>query len=484
MFVAASCDDITSENTNPKAYQSGSVGPEAFFANATRELTDNITFGGDGGYSGMYFKLWAQQFAETTYYTTSSYTLTDIGATFWTNIYMDVLNDYEEARKIIVANPSLYEGVDKNQLALIEVMEVYTYSLLVTAYGDIPYSGALDESLLSEALDPDNTTPAYDDGEAVYNDLLDRLDAAIADLDPEVDNAGALAFGESDIIYADDISLWIKFANSLKLRMGMLLAVYNSAQAKSIVESVDFDNLISSNDENGQLQYLSSTPNTNPIYVALVQSGREDYVASNTLMDIMQAPDMDDPRIPLYYTVDNDGGYSGGTYGTSNAYVNFSKAGDIMVSPTWPGLLLDYVEVEFFLAEAAARGYSVTGTAEEHYENGITASIVYWGGSEADAASYIADPDVAYTTALGSNAVQKIARQRYIAMFNRGFEEWVDYRRLNYPVLNTPPAPGGSFPYRYTYPVSEQTSNEENYTAAAAAIGSDELSTLLFWDVD
>lgn len=479
VFLVASCtDDITTLNDNPKAYSSGSVGAETFFANATRELTDNLL-------DGFNFKIWAQQFAETTYFTTSNYTLTDVGSGFWTNLYMDVLNDYKEAKRLINENPTVYPGVDQNQLALVEIMEVYTYAILVNTYGNIPYSDALDASLASEALDPDNTTPAYDDAEAIYDDLLSRLDAALAMIDVDADNAGTLAFGESDLIYADDLAMWVKFGNSLKLRMGMILAEYNSGKAEAIVESVDFDNLISSNSENAELDYLATTPNTNPVWVWLVQSGREDYVASNTLMDMMQAPATDDPRIPLYYTVDNEGGYSAGTYGTSNAYVNFSKAGANITAETWPGILIDYVEVEFYLAEAAARGYTIDGvSAAEHYENAVTASIVYWGGSEADAATYLADPDVAFATAIGATNIQKIARQRYIGLFNRGFLAWVEYRRLNYPELNVPAStPGGPFPDRYTYPVSEQTSNYENYTAAAAAMGTDELTTLVFWDV-
>ncbi|SHO63298.1 SusD/RagB family nutrient-binding outer membrane lipoprotein [Algoriphagus zhangzhouensis] len=478
VLMATACvDDLTSLNVNPKAYQSGLVPEGPFFANASRNVVDQVTY-------GMNFKIWSQQFAQTTYFTTSNYTLTDVGSGFWSSLYQSVLIDYKEAKKILTDNPSFYAGVDQNKMAQIEIMEVFTYSLLVTTYGDIPYSGALNTSLKAEALDPDNLTPAYDDGEEVFYDLLDRLDAAIADLDPDVDNGGDLGFGASDLLFGDDITLWIKFANSLKLRMGMFISDSNPSLAKSIVESISASDLITSNAEIAQLQYLSTTPNTNPIWVGLIQSGREDYVASNTMMDIMQEPAVDDPRIPEYYTLDNFGGYSGGTYGTSNAYVNFSKAGAKVTSATWPGILIDYTEVEFLLAEALAKGFTVAGTIAEHYENGIRASMDYWGVAEADADLYIADPDVAYATAIGSTDLQKIARQKYIAMFNRGFEAWGDYRRFDYPVYNVPPNPGGPFPVRYTYPVAEQTSNGESYTEAAAAIGGDDLDVKLFWDVN
>jgi hypothetical protein len=97
--------------------------------------------------------------------------------------------------------------------------------------------------------------------------------------------------------------------------------------------------------------------------------------------------------------------------------------------------------------------------------------------------AFLADPDIAFVTASGTN-LQKIARQKYIAMFNRGLEAWTEYRRLDYPVLNVPPVTNGDFPIRYTYPNSEQTSNGENYTAAASAIGGDVVTNKVFWDVN
>lgn len=476
LFVASSCvDDLTSLNVNPKAYQSGTVPAGPFFSNATRNMMDFIA----GSFTQ---KILAQQFAETTYFDASSYNLVNVGNAQWVAMY-DALIDLKEARKITLDNPSLFADVDKNRLAQIEVLEVYIYSIMVNTYGDMPYSGALNTSLKSEGLDPDEITPAYDDAAAIYDDLFVRLDKAIADLDPNADSGGGdIGFGVADLVYADDVSGWIKFATSLKLRMAMTLADVNFAKAKSVVESINAADLFQSNDDNALFHYLPATPNTNPIWEDLVQSEREDYVASNTMIDILQAPAVDDPRIPLFYTEDNDGGYSGGIYGRSNSYVTYSKAGEAMTIETSPGVLMDYAEVEFYLAEAAARGINVAGSAATHYANGVKASIEYWGGDSDDADAYLADPDVAFATAIGGNDIQKIARQKYIALFNRGLEAWTEYRRLDYPVFNAPPIPNGDFPIRYTYPNSEQTSNGENWKAADAAIGGDAVTTRVFWD--
>lgn len=472
LFLVTSClDDITSLNNNPKAYQSGSVPGETFFSNATRNLADAITY-------GMTFKILAQQFAETTYFDASSYNLVNVGNAFWVSLYRDVLLDYKEAKTVITENPGLFPKITQNKLAIIEIMEVYTYSLLVNTYGNIPYAGAVDTSLKSEALDSDDLTPAYDDAAAIYNDLFVRLDNAIAALDI----SEASFEGGSDLIYDGEVESWIKFANSLKLRMAVTLADVNATKAKEEAEEAA-PNVFDSNEDNALLKYLPTTPNTNPIWVNLIQSEREDYVASNTMMDLMQSSVIDDPRIPLYYTKDNAGGYSGGIYGRSNSYVTYSKAGPTMTAETFPGVFLDYSEIEFYLAEAAERGFNVGGTAADHYEAGIRASIAYWGGTDASANVFIADPDIAFATAAGTN-LQKIARQKYVAMFNRGLEAWTEYRRLDYPVFNVPPVTNGDFPIRYTYPNSEQTANGDNYTAAASAIGGDVVTNKVFWDIN
>lgn len=469
LVVTTSCnDDITSINTNPKAYQTGSVPGETFFSNATRNLTDAVTY-------GFTFKLMAQQFAETTYFSTTAYNLVDVGSGFWVSMYRDVLLDYKEAKTLIKAKPSLYPDVDQNKLAIIEIMEVYTYSLLVNTFGNVPYAGASGSGLKSEALNPDNLVPQYDDAAAIYDDLFTRLDKAISQL-----KTGADSFGSADLIYKGNVASWLKFANSLKLRMAMTLADVNSTKAKSIAEAAVTAGVFKANSDNAALVYLSTTPNTNPIWVGLIQSSREDYVASNTMMDMLKASN--DPRITLYYTKDNAGGYSGGIYGRSNAYITYSKAGAAMTATTTPGVLLSYDEIAFYLAEAAARGYSVGGTAESFYNAGITASILYWGGTAAAATTYLTEPTVAFATATGSTPLQKIARQKYLALFNRGLEAWTEYRRFDYPTFNKPPIPQGDFPVRYTYPNSEQNANINNYAAAAAAIGGDKLTTKVFWD--
>jgi Starch-binding associating with outer membrane len=443
------------------------VEPSALFVYSQKELSDLMA---TPNVNTNIFRLLSQYWTETTYTDEANYDLTtrNIPQNFWNTMYVSVLNNLKESQRLIPSqNPVFFPAaVQKNQNACAEILNVYAFSTLVNTFGNVPYT---------DALNIDNVYPKYDDAATIYDALLVRLDKAITDID--VNSEG---FGGNDLYFGGDMAGWKTFANSLKLRMGMTLADVNPAKAKTVVESAA-PGAISSNDENVAFGYLSAPPNTNPVWEDLVQSGRKDFVGANTIVDAMNG--LNDPRVPLFFTTDADGNYSGGIYAASNNYSTYSKPSDALTDPTLPGVLIDYAEVRFLLAEATARGFSVGGTPEAHYEAAIRASIEYWGGSNADADTYLAQPSVAYATATG-DWKQKIGTQKWIALYNRGFDGWVEWRRFDYPILNVPDGlTYGDIPVRYTYPIQEQTLNSENYTRGSASVGGDEVTTKLFWDV-
>jgi hypothetical protein len=147
-------------------------------------------------------------------------------------------------------------------------------------------------------------------------------------------------------------------------------------------------------------------------------------------------------------------------------------------------VIIDYAEVEFILAEAVERGYNVGGTAEEHYNAAITASMEDWGVEAPVITAYLAQPTVAYATAEGEFR-QKIGTQKWIALYLKGLQAWTEWRRLDYPLLNVPPGlTYEDIPLRFTYPVTEQNLNTAQWEQAANNIGGDEVSTPIFWDVN
>ncbi len=463
LLMLASCTkDITRFNEQTKS--PATVPPETEFANAVRNMTDGIA---SPNVNTNVFRFTVQHWAATTYQDEPQYDFTTraIPQAWWSRMYKDVLADLQDAKTHISASTSLDAAVQKNQLAMADLMQVYVYATLVNSFGDIPYS---------ESLNSDNLFPKYDDAKAIYTDLFSRVDADIA----AMSTAAAGFSSSSDFLYKGNVSKWIKFANSLKVRMGMTVADVDDAKAKAAVEAADA-NAFSSAADNALFQYSVTTPNCNPIWTDLIQSGRQDMVACDTLIKKLQA--LSDPRLSKFFKPNDAGVYVGGQLGVNNTFSNVAKPSDMVSVANAPALVLDYVEMEFYRAEAKERGYNVAGTAEQHYNNAITASILYWGGTATDATAYLAQPSVAYTTAAG-NWKQKIGNQKWIALYNRPVEGWTEVRRLDQPVLNAPVGAKSGFPNRFTYPGNEQQLNPANYKAAAGAIGGDNVETKLFWD--
>lgn len=462
LMITACTKDLEELNVDPK---NPSTAPSyALFTNAQRALTNTLS---SSNINLNIFRLIVQHWNTTQYPDESNYDLGNrtINDNLWDAMYRDVLRDLQEAKNLI-PNDVPDAAVQQNQLAMVDIMQVYTYYYLVTTFGNIPYT---------EALDIDNPFPKYDDAATIYTDLLSRLDADIAAL-----NDAAAGIGSADLIYGGDIASWRRFANSLKLKMGMTIADSDPATARTVVESAVAGGVFTSNADNAVLVYQGAPPNTNPIWVDLVQSGRDDFVIASPIATKLDS--LNDPRIDNFMTPGPGGQYVGAAPGSLAAYAQFSHVNPTITAPAFPGLLLDYAEVELLLAEAVERGFAVGGTAAEHYNAGVTASITYWGGTPAEAAAYLAQPGVSYATAGGGDFRQKIGLQKWFALYNRGWDAWIEWRRLDAPNLAPSVDAISAIPVRYPYPVNEQNVNRANFEEAATAIGGDNVETKLWWD--
>jgi hypothetical protein len=462
-LVFSSCKKLEDLNKNIK--DPLTVSGESLFTGAQKNLFDQMV---TPNVNLNIYRLIAQYWTETTYTDESNYDLTTrtIMDGQWDAMYRDVLKDFTEGSKIITATSyPVTENVNvkQNKLAVTEVMIVFTFSTCVETWGNVPYT---------KALDINNVLPAYDDGLTVYKDLIARLDAAIQKMKAD---PAAGSFGSADNMYHGDVGMWLKFANSLKLHMSLLLADVDAAYAQPLAEAAA-TGVIASNAENAKIVYLGSQPNNNPVNDNLVLSGRNDFVAANTIVDMMDS--LADPRLPFYFTKAG-GVYVGGIYGASNDFTQYSHVAAKIQEPTFEGTIFDYAQTEFLLAIGAARGWNMGGTAEEHYNKAIRASIEYWGGTTAEADTYIANPLVAYSA---TDWKKSIGNQMWLAFYNRGFEAWTQWRMLDFPLLVAPVDALSDIPVRYPFPIEEQTLNGANYTAASAAIGGDDVSTKLFWD--
>lgn len=464
MVFTFSCEDFEGWNIDEK--HPAEVSGAYLFTNAEKELAIRMQ---STSVNYNIFKLFAQQWNETVYTDESNYDLAgrNIGGNFWTNIYYEVLANTTAAKKAIPNEVLIGENQAANQLAMIEILEVFTFHILVDTYGNIPYTEAL--------LGLENLIPAYDDDAEIYADLARRLDLALNTL-----SLGGVGFGDADLFYGGDIDSWIMFGNSLKLKMAVRISDADPTTAKSMATAAYDAGVMDNNSDNLVFPFESTPPNNNPIWGSLVQSGRNDFVVADTYVDLIVP--LNDPRTPIFLD-DNlaPDPYKGGPYGEGSTYSAHTHIGDAFHEPDLPGMLMSASEVSFLVAEAGARGL-IEADPAAYYEKGIKMSMDRWEVDPADADTYVAQASVAYNAAEWKKS---IGTQKYLSLFGRGFEAWASWKLLDEPaIMKRPPVSELPVPRRYIYPNSEEDVNGANYEAASSAIGGDALDSRVFWDIN
>ncbi|WP_286965359.1 SusD/RagB family nutrient-binding outer membrane lipoprotein [Flavobacterium sp. UBA4854] len=470
LCAIASCDNLDNMNKNEKGYETAL--PSALMTSAQVNYAYFLT---NASVNSNNFRAYAQHWSTSTYTDEANYNQAkrNLGSSHSVLLYRDVLQDLINSQKQIKDSKALgpiEEGIKKNRLAILEVQIVMAYQTLVDLFGNVAYSEALDIKKFP--------LPKYDDAKTIYFDLATRLDAAILDLNDQYDS-----FGNADLIFHGDVAKWKTLANSVKLKMGLHLADVDAAKAKTMVESAFNSGVMSKETDTALFQYFSSITDMNPLYDDLVNSSQINIAA----FFVNELNGKEDPRRNFFFNPNSkiNGEYKGAPYAQQVNYADYSNTGLRLRQKTNPGVIFDYTETCFLLADAANRGFNVGANAATYYTKGIEASMKFWGVSDADIQTYLNRSDVAFATATGTDK-QKIAYQLWIAYYNRGFEAWTEYRRLDYPVLIAPVTAvqeaEGKVPVRNIYSTSDKTLNTANYEAAASAIGGDLMTTRIFWD--
>lgn len=464
IFVLSSCTkNIDEFNKNPK--QPESVPAAMLFANAQKDL---VYWASSTNVNDNTLRLWAQHWTETTYTDEANYELTErnVNGRTYNRLYTGVLRDLSEARRQMDLDELISDADKKVQLAMIDVLECYTYAALVDIFNDVPYSEA--------GLLLDNLAPAYDNAQDIYTDLIARLKADAADL-----NSGGSSgdLGSSDNMYGGDAANWVAFANSIRLKLA--LRTDDLAEAEDAVSAGVF----TSSAQDAILYFEASPPNTNPLWEDLVQSGRYDFIASGTLADMMTSTN--DPRMFTYFkNLYYDSTLSqytvvGPPHGEGSAFNNNSQPGDQLEDPTHAGQLMTYYEVEFLKAHLEALK---SGDVESHYNTAITESILYWGGTQAEADAFL-QYEVNYDSLLnieGQSWQEIIGTQKWVAMYDNGLEAWTTWRLYDYPAMQEAAEAGTVPPTRWNYSVDEYSVNSTNVSAANG--GKDATTDKVFWD--
>lgn len=396
------------------------------------------------------------------------------------------------------------QAATKNEsiLAVGRIVKAAAFQRVTDTYGPIPYSKIGADGKVTAPLDTQRE---------VYTAIFEELDLAVATL---MEHRGTSISAAADKVYGGDLDKWVRFANSLKLRMAMRLAYADPAMAeRRAKEAVDTSDgklgVMASNEDNA---YLSGI-NINPIYkVAYEYNGGETRISAD-LLNYMKS--WNDPRIGSYARkstfTDRPNDYWGLRVGNAYAITDGQAFSNLNVAQGDPLLWMNVSEVMFLRAESALRGWDSGDTAENFYRRGVELSFAKW--NVGDATAYLAsrsrvgtynDPKGTYTFMPETECVpawdnlskerqlEQIITQKWIANFPLGHEAWAEFRRTGYPKLAPSPVnrsggevASGKFARRLTYPADEYKTNGVNLNRAIGRDlpdGGDRLSTHVWWD--
>lgn len=480
LTTLVSCDNFLDINNDPNNPTADIVKPEIVLA-GTQVYTQGFLASQMNQLGNLMMNNWTRDVGASNssyYFNEHTYNVT---SGFYTQIFEGLM--LRTSNYTFIEKTQL-EGYD-NYKAIAKILKSYYFQYLVDLYGDIPYSEAHQRQ--------NNLTPAYDDDLDIYRDLVVQIDAAIA----LIDNAPSTALnpGNNDVILHGDMTQWVKFANTLKLRI-LLRESERAASAAYVATKI------------GEMQtsgaaflgagetvtinpgFAPATHQQNP-FAALFLNANDDYLnnyssTAATKYTIEYLTNTNDDRISRIYSLSSGGTYAGHQQGDIlQASTNYP------VSHIGPGLLIDsaqdgymFTAAESLLlqAEAVQRGY-LSGSAKNLYQSAITESYLLLGLSTADAAAYYSQPiSLVSWDASAGNEIEAIINQKWIALNGiNGIETWIENTRTGFPshVPLSTVAPGTSRPIRLLYPNSEIGGNTANVPTQTE---SDAFTSKIFWN--
>jgi hypothetical protein len=385
--------------------------------------------------------------------------------------------------------------------ALASIWWVYSFHRWTDYVGPIPYFKAGEPA----------TSVAYDAQDKIYDDFFKRLAAATTILKAKTSEK---PYGAFDLVYGGDVNKWIKFANTLRLRLALRISKVDPARAKTEAEAaVAGGVLATSPDDDALVQRSTKGGDNNGL---AIMSDWNEFRMSAAMESVLKG--YDDPRLPTYFLpAVKTNTYEGLRNGlTSTQLTDPANTADYNshVGQRWTstGLgtaqnVMATAEAYFLMAEGALNGWSMGGTAKDFYNKGIENSLKQWGVTSAAAISAyqtstktpVAPNDFLKSAPLSNipvawgstEAIQReqIGTQKWLAIFPDGFEGWAEYRRTRfpklYPVANSdnPDIPAGGVLRRIPILLIEQQTNATEAKKAESLIGGpDKVTTPLWWD--
>ena len=388
-----------------------------------------------------------------------------------------------------------------------QILRVAASLKMSDCYGPIPYS----------KVTGGEYTVAYDDMPDLFAAMFDDLDEAITTLKAALaSGADESSLSDFDYVYGGNFTKWVKYANSLKLRMAIRISNADGTTAREKAEEAV-------NDATGVMKevadgaYSTFNDGMNPFYRAeYTWNNGGEFRASANLTSYMNG--YQDPRLSAYFDEDINGGYNGARNGVSHTSSSFATSQETYsrakIGQSDPLLIMSAAEVFFLRAEGKLKGWDMGEgkSARDLYEEGIKLSMDEHGATLGNYLESTNTPAAYSTTQTQYNYaavstvcpgwdegaddetnLERIFVQKWIATFPSGWETWADFRRTGYPrffpVYNNLSSSSASGQVssdrgmrRLPYPQSEYNTNNANVTAASAMLaGTDNAATDLWW---
>lgn len=394
--------------------------------------------------------------------------------------------------------------------AMATIVKVEGMHRVADAYGPIPYINYGSGSL-------QNT---YNSLQDIYARFFEELGSAIDVLTLYAQgNPGTTVLKNYDYVYNGNVVSWIKFANTLRLRLALRVVYANATLARTEAEkSVSHPfGVISNANERAALQHSANLVYYHPLQEIAYSFNAGEARMSATMDSYLNG--YADPRRSVYFTTAADGNYHGVRQGivTTNwtPYTGTNISNLNMNTSTTQIVWMTASESYFLRAEGALRGWNMGATAQDLYNQGITTSFVENGLPASTAATYITDNTlmpIAFTDnsgQSGNNAsapstvkiawndadgfevnLERIITQKWIALYPDGPEGWAEFRRTAYPKLFpvVTDRSNGTIDVnkqvrRIPYPQSEYNNNRAGVQTGVALLGGpDGGNTKLWWD--
>lgn len=467
LFMATGCEDYLDINVDPNNPTSAPI--EGLMYNASFETTRNTNrVGGTTSFFVQYLAS-PNQASSTDTHESVSY------GNAWSQLYFnigDLIALIEQAEELGAPH---YTGPAR-------VMKAYNLGLLVSMFGDVPYS---------DAFNPETLQPVYDSSESIYEVMLNELSTAISDLNA---TESAAAPGSDDMIFGGDLAAWTRTAYALQARYLNHYSKLPSYDPAAVLQAVD--NAFTSNDEDFEMNYFSGegTAAENPWYRTAVNNSNlllggwlsnqiveqldgTTYGVFDPRIEHITLPvaDEDHPNFGEYLGTRNGAGRGGDPEQGVRAVLQPGAEFYYSSGPTEPLQNATFAEMKFIEAEAAL-ALNDQSRAYAAYEAGIRAHMEKMGVAQEAIDAYWNEPAISVGAA--NLTIDEIMKEKFVAMFLNP-EAWNDARRYDYQYTGFEPpansALGGEMIRLVRYPDSELQRNESNVPPRS-------MTDRVFWD--